>query len=96
MILVLRLVSKISRQTYSWAKQESGQLKINKVVTSSHIVLILLFTVFSILHFNVATTSGKQGDLHNLLVSVKLQTVWTLVGGVSDLFITCMLWFVLD
>lgn len=59
-------------------------------------MLILLFTVFSILHFNVATTSGKQGNLHNLLVSVKLQTVWTLVGGVSDLFITCMLWFVLD
>ena len=60
---------------------------------SSHIILILLYTALSILHYNVKATNGDNG---NPVLLSKVIVAWTFVGGIADLFITCMLWFILD
>ena len=31
-----------------------------------------------------------------LVQSLKTTSVWTVIGGVCDLFLICMIWFVLD
>jgi len=40
----------------------------------------------------VPATNGK----YSKVVLYQVTAVWTFVGGVSDIFITCMLWFILD
>lgn len=60
----------------------------------SHVILILFYTVLSILHFNVNATNG--GKDRRFTLYYKISNAWTIVGGIADLFITCMLWFILD
>ena len=53
MTLVLRLVKKVSgRVTYGTSDVQT-QLKTNQFVTISHILLITIYSVFSVLFFNV-------------------------------------------
>ena len=52
--------------------------------------MILTYTIISILHFNVPATNKSNA------VGYRVESVWTFVGGLSDLFITVMVWFILD
>ena len=72
--------------------QVQTQLKINRFVTLSHIILVLLYTLLCLLHFNVPATAGK----YSKVAEYRVKSAWTFVGGVSDLMITCMLWFIFD
>ena len=70
--------------------QIEGKLKLNLFITTSHICLILGYTVVGIAAFE--TYSHDR-----ILISYfKAQTAWTCIGGACDLFLTCMIWFVLD
>jgi len=40
----------------------------------------------------VPATDGTEGSI----IFYKVGYYWTFVGGVADLFITCMIWFILD
>ena len=52
--------------------------------------MILTYTILSILRFNVPATNKSNA------VGYRVESVWTFVGGLSDLFITVMVWFILD
>lgn len=93
MILVLRIVLKVSKPSIFGANKIKSQVETNRFVTSVHLVLVLLYTILSILYFNVAATDGT--NVSNF-VDYRVSSVWTFVGGILDMFISCMLWFVLD
>ena len=71
----------------------SEKLQLNFFITTTHISLIIIFTVSSIFTFNVPTTNGSNGDL---ALGLSVSTAWTMIGGVCDLFLTCFLWFIFD
>ena len=50
-------------------------------------VTILLVTLVTFLYLNLQTLST--------LTSYRIETVWTLISGLADLFISCMLWFIM-
>ena len=52
------------------------------------------YTVVSILSFNVKRFSG-QGEEPNASV-YRAATWWSLFGGASDIFLSCMIWFIFD
>lgn len=54
-------------------------------------MLVFLYTLFSILHFNVVKTRYGLN-----IVTYRIWDVWTIVGGAGDLFISFMLWFIID
>ena len=88
MSLVLRLVRTQNKVTYG-ADQLKNRLKTNKIVTSSHVGLIFVYTVLSIFYFNLETKISKES--YNRIV-----VAWIFFGGLADLFITCMLWLVMS
>jgi len=59
-------------------------------VTLLHIVFILAYTVLSIFVFIA------DGSWMSLATHDRIETAWTFVGAASDLFITCMIWYILD
>ena len=65
------------------------QLKTNQFVTISHILLIAVYSILSILKFNVSSHLS-------IVTFYRVLTAWTFFGGLADLFITCMIWFVFD
>lgn len=62
-------------------------------MTLSHICLILAYTVVSLLH-----TNGPLARIFGItrLAEKRIATTWTFIGGVAEIFITCMLWFIMD
>ncbi len=86
--LVLRHLKNMVKSVSYGREVVKSKLLISKTVTTSHICLILGFTITSILCFNVSPNSSSE-IYRNL-------TAWNFFGGVSDLFLTCMLWFILD
>ena len=89
MILVLRMIKKVATPVKHGAQQMQSKLNSNHFITVSHVVLILPYTILSLLDFNLS------GYL-SIVTFVKVEIAWTFVGGVSDLFISCMSWFILD
>lgn len=69
-------------------------LELNNAVLSAHLFLIFVFTIISIIHFNVKATNGSTGS--NNILSSRWESVWTFVGGIADLYISCTLWIVTD
>ena len=55
-----------------------------------HVVFILAYTVLSIFVFIA------NGNWMSYATYYSLFTAWTFVGAASDLFITCMIWYILD
>ena len=51
-------------------------------------MLILIYSILSILYFNVESL--------NLVQDYRSYTAFTFFGGLADLFIMSMIWFVLD
>ena len=87
--LVLMLFRKITKSVQYGRDQISQKLKFNKSVTIGHISLILALTISSLLIYN----------FNNYLLSktyLRIRTSWTLIGGLCDLCLTCMTWFIFD
>ena len=62
-------------------------------MTAAHISLILGYTFVSILRFNVPSTNGSEGFTAN---TTNIASLWTVFGGVSDIFLSCIMWFIMD
>jgi hypothetical protein len=62
-------------------------------VTTAHISLILGYTIVTLLRFNLPKTNGSEGFS---VTTNGIASLWTVFGGVSDLFLSCMLWFIMD
>lgn len=98
MALVIRLVFKLTHSTTTGhdSIQTIGikaQTKMNTLVTGAHIVLTFFYTGLSILHFNVPQTDGTSGNPVTYWI---VFIAWTLFCGFSDLFLTCMMFLILD
>ncbi len=52
-----------------------------------HATLVSMYTVVSFVSFNIVLSGKNQ---------YKFYTAVTLAGGVLDIFISCMIWFILD
>jgi hypothetical protein len=61
---------------------------LNHAVTVIHITVILGFTVTSIFFYNMPGFSAVE--------ATRAMTAWTFAAGASDIFLTCMMWFILD
>lgn len=92
MVLVLRLVSVVVRKSKIKESGFKSPLKSNNAVITAHAGLIIVFTVLSILTFNVKATDGVDSPI----VFLKWSSAWTFVGGISELLISCNLWIVTD
>ena len=57
------------------------------LVTAMHVVLITAYTVVSFLSYNIVENPWTQ---------FKLYTAQTIAGDVLDIFIACMIWFIID
>jgi len=55
-----------------------------------HVVFILAYTVLSIFVFIA------DGNWMSYATYYRIETAWTFVGAASDLFLTCMIWYILD
>ena len=86
--LVLRLLKSITMLEETEAGGQKIETAVNKIVTGSHILLIVTYTLISIPHFNIAATNHLSAKLP----AYRWLDAWTLVGCVSDLFILCMIW----
>lgn len=90
--LVLRLVKRMVDKVKFGREYLENEIKLNFTVTLAHICLILGYTTVSVIYFILPTkTSGR-----NMIAKFREETSWVFFGGVSDLFLTCMLWFTLD
>lgn len=65
----------------------------NILVTGAHVVLILAYTVLNIMRFNVSRFDGGDGDN---AAKYRVETAWVLFGGFQDLFLTCMMFLMID
>jgi hypothetical protein len=98
MALVVLLVHKITRATATGhttvqTRGIKGQERMNTLVTGVHIVLILVYTVISILKYNVPRFDGVDGDS---VAYYRVLTAWLMFGGISDLLLTCLMFLILD
>jgi hypothetical protein len=59
------------------------------VVTSMHVVLILVFTVLSVLDFNVYSNGAS-------VAAYRVSSAWFFFGGIQDIFLAFMMFFILD
>ena len=91
LILVLRLVKKASDKVAFSFKEVQKKLRTNRVVTVSHILLITVYSVLTVLYFN----EPPGGGISRISLT-RVATAWTFFGGLTDIFITCMIWFLLD
>ena len=67
----------------------NGEKRLNKLVTISHICIILGYTVLSILILNCET-------ILSTLSYYRLKTTFVIFGGTADVFLSVMLWFILN
>ena len=88
MALVLRLVKNVSSKVTHRASGVQTQLKTNQFVTISHILLIAIYSILSVFQFNYISYSN--------VAYFRVEIAWTFFGGLADLFIACMIWFVFD
>ena len=89
LILVLRVFRKMLFSIEFGRETVTSKQNLNKMVTISHIILILGYTVITSLVLNA------QGNT-SILTSESMIMPWTIIGGVSDLYLTCMVWFIFD
>ena len=98
MVLVIRLVKKIAERVNYGQQLVEKERKFSQTMTMAHIGLVLGYTVVSIMAFNIRATGAAQSSfLHEPTARVyRVQTCWTVFGGVSDIFLSCMIWFIHD
>lgn len=92
MFFIVRFAYKITKKAkipLSFSNQDGAfkQLKLNMLVTTLHVLLILAYTVLCFFSFVVVVSAKSQ---------YRLYTSVTMLGGILDLFLACMIWFILD
>ena len=87
--LTLRLIYKSIRSVNFGRDTLHEKQRFDSAITMSHIILILAYTFVCILHFNFP-------DMGLYITYLRTGTAWTFISGACDLFLTCMIWFVLD
>lgn len=85
--MCIRLVRKKTKKVVDGSAKLTKDKKFNVLVTSSHITIILAFTVAQL----TATIFGKT-----YLLKVRINSAYYFLGGVADLFLTIMMWFIFD
>jgi hypothetical protein len=65
----------------------------NTLVTSVHVILILAYTVLSVLTDNVGLFNGQSGYTVSFYTCA---TAWTFCGALMDIFLAYMMFFILD
>ncbi len=84
--MVIRLVVRMSRQVQAGMGVVAAKNKINTLVTASHIGVTLAFTFTqTILIFRKNVTQDYRMD-----------SAFYFFGGLADIFLSLMLWFILD
>ncbi len=84
--MVIWLVVKMSRQVQVGTGAVAAKNKVNTLVTASHIGVTLAYTLTqAILIFYKNATQGARMD-----------SAFTFFGGLADIFLSVMLWFILD
>lgn len=96
MILVFRLVSRVLKQSKLKASEINCPLESNNAVILAHVVLVTLYTILSVLTFNLKSTDGSTASVRSLTVCFRWNSAWTFVGGIADLYISCTLLIVTD
>jgi len=86
------LVRKLAAGVKFATGEVNKRRNINTLVMGSHIFLVFTYTIISIFYFVVPATNGSGGSV----AFYRCSYAWTLVGGAADLFITCIIWFILD
>jgi hypothetical protein len=94
MVLVLRLVKKMTILVTFGGEVVEQKRKLSQTVTAGHICLLLGYTIVSILSFNVLNTNGPTNGISVFLF--RGMTALAFFGALSDLFLTSMLWFILE
>ena len=64
----------------------NAKSKVNTVVTATHICVAFAFAISQIMF--IFTRSGTRG--------FRILTTFYLIGGLADLILSLMLWFILD
>ena len=64
----------------------SSKVKVNSSVTISHIVIIVAFTI----------TQNLSLFSKSLVQGLRMSTAFYFFGGVADIFLALMIWFILD
>jgi hypothetical protein len=84
--MVLVLVLKLSRKVKVGKHGVSEKNKINAFVTTSHILVTLAFSI-------------SQGIVYlglTVVEETRMNSAFTFFGGLADMFLSIMLWFILD
>jgi hypothetical protein len=86
LVLVLRLVYKITSKVVTGRDGVRIKTKINTLVTVSHICVTLVYTFTQIL------VSVEKNEVQAL----RMNTALYFFAGLADIFLSLMLWFILD
>ena len=82
----MRLIYKISKEVKVGRDSVSSKNKVNALVTTSHIVVTVAY----------AATQASLVFTQNDLVNTRMYTSFEFFGGLADLFLSIMLWFIFD
>ena len=94
MVLVVLYARKLTQQTKTILNESPQQkTRLNIFVTFFHITIITVYTIVSILRNNVAKFDGKYGET---LPVYRNGTTWIVWSGLLDLFLSTMIFFILD
>jgi hypothetical protein len=84
--MVILLVVRISRQVQTGMGEVAAKIKVNTLVTASHIGVTLAYTLTqAILISSKSITQNRR-----------MHSAFYFFGGLADVFLSVMLWFVLD
>ena len=80
------MLQKLTNSAQGSKERATKKLRVNKLVTGSHICITLAFSISQTL------TLFRNG----LIQEVRMTTAFLFFGGAADLFLSVMLWFILD
>ena len=84
--LVIRLIYKLSKRTVVGREVVQAKNKVNAIMTASHVGVTLAFTISqTMLLFSKSLTQN-----------FRMQSAFTFFGGLAEMFLSVILWFILD
>ena len=84
--MVIVLVVKMGRGVQMGASKIAAKIKINTLVTVSHIGVTFAFTITQVILFFAK----------NIYQYNRMTSAFTFFGGLAEIFLSVMLWFILD
>jgi len=86
--LVMRHIYRLSKQVQAGSDTVAAKRKVNTLVTASHIGVTLAFSVSQFIIIFNNNDNNAQED--------RMFSAFTFFGGLADLFLSLMLWFILE